>query len=129
MGLNGYPKVTLRPTNLQLIQAIATRAEAAIQGTGRVAGTAKHRFAERMLKHYQGMHGQRGLVTEGSWLGRKEVDYGTRGSVRLDVWDSRNNIAYDYKFTQNPPALSAARIRQIMNQGPNGLRRVVEVNP
>ena len=67
-------------TNGQLVQDIGTRADAwaarkGLTGTPQQLGTAKHGYAQRLLNRYQGMYGDRGLVTETSWLNRNPVTY------------------------------------------------------
>lgn len=115
-------------SNADLIQEVATRAENAVGGTGRFAGTAKHAYADELLTRYQNIYGDRGLVTESTWLNGAARPYGTAGAVRIDVLDTTTNLAYDYKFTIRPPGLSQARIQQIMTHGSN-LSGVMEVNP
>jgi hypothetical protein len=79
-------------TNAQLVQKAATKAEAAIGGTGKVAGTAKHEYATELLERYQSIYGDRGL--------RFKVPFnngpGNRGF--LDILDHTNGIIYDWKF-------------------------------
>jgi RHS repeat-associated protein len=133
-GLRGCPlptaakSVPLR-SNADLVQEAATRAENAIGGTGRFAGTDKHTYAKRLLDKYQGIYGDRGLRTETTWLNHNQVSYGTKGAPRIDVHDVNANWAYDYKFTLNPPALKPAQTQRILNHGPRGLGGVTEVNP
>ena len=116
-------------SNADLVQEAATRAERAIGGAGRFAGTDKHAYAKRLLDKYQGIYGDRGLRTETTWLRGRRETYGTAGSIRIDVLDVKANWAFDYKFTTRPPALAPAQINRIMTHGPPGLRGVTEVNP
>ncbi|MDT8717968.1 peptidoglycan-binding protein [Clostridium sp. 19966] len=117
-------------SNEQLVQEIATRANNKIGGTGSVAGTLKHSYAKELLDRYQSIFGYRGLETETSWLRRNSAKYGTKGSARIDVLDTINNTAYDYKFTINPGrGLSQSQINKIFSNGPNYLQYVKEVNP
>jgi hypothetical protein len=55
------------------------------------------------------------------------------GSVRLDVYDTVNNIVYDYKFVmpENLPGLHQAQINMIIAQGPDLLTpsKIIEINP
>ena len=74
------------------------------------------------------MYGNRGLQTEVSYLNGRVVPYGTKGSVRLDVFDSVNRTVWDYKFALNP-SLTPNRIRQIIANGPPGIRSVIAVGP
>ncbi|WPV66708.1 hypothetical protein [Chitinophaga sp. LS1] len=79
-------------TNADLVQKAATKAEAAIVGTGRFAGTAKHEYATALLERYQNIFGDRGLqfkVPFNNGLGNRGV---------LDVLDNANGIIYDWKF-------------------------------
>ncbi|GAA4419283.1 RHS repeat-associated core domain-containing protein [Nibrella viscosa] len=79
-------------SNAQLVSRSATKAEAAIGGTGRFAGTAKHAYANNLLSRYQRLYGNRGL----------DVNYyfnngvGNRGF--LDVVDHGSRTIFDYKF-------------------------------
>jgi hypothetical protein len=116
------------PTNRQLLDAIAQRAERHVGQPGRVAGIHKHTYAKRLLDRYQGRYGNRGLETEVSFLNNARVPYGTRGSVRLDVLDSGNGIVYDYKFVLNPPGLTQSQVNRITSNVP-GINSVIEINP
>ena len=116
-------------TNAELIQEVATRAEDAVGGTGRFAGTEKHTYAKRLFDKYQGIYGDRGLKTETTWLNGVQYPYGTKGAPRIDVLDVNANWAYDYKFTVTPPGLSPGQTQRIMTHGPAGLQGVLEVNP
>jgi RHS repeat-associated protein len=122
-------------TNGQLVQEIATRAEAwgarqgiPAAGSGPVQGTLKHGYAQRLLDRYQSMYGSRGLQTEVSYLNGQAVPYGTKGSVRLDVYEPSTGSIWDYKFTPNP-TLPASRVQRIINQGPSGINSVDAVGP
>jgi hypothetical protein len=102
------------------LKDIATRAENRIGGTGRVAGTLKHTYATRMIKHYQNMFGQvgGGLESEQSYYLGRIVKWGTRGSVRLDVVEGnlQSPVAvYDFKFGAS--GLSQGRINRILSIG------------
>ncbi|WP_329456285.1 polymorphic toxin-type HINT domain-containing protein [Streptomyces sp. NBC_01497] len=90
------------PSNADLVQAIATRAQARLGGSGAVSGTAKHAYADTLLTRYQGIYGNRGLITEKSYLGGAPVPRGTAGSARPDVFDPAAGVVYDYKFVKNP---------------------------
>ena len=108
-------------TNAQLVEEIATRAKAwgvreGLTGTPREIGTAEHVYAKKVLDRYQRMFGDRGLVTERSFLGGVEVPYGTAGSARLDVFDVNTGAVWDYRFGTTP--MSAAQRLKIMTQGP-----------
>jgi hypothetical protein len=73
------------------------------------------------------MFGDRGLVTESSWLGGNPATYGTKGSVRLDVLDINTKAVWDYKFGVTP--MSAVQRAKIMMQGPVGIPSITEVHP
>jgi hypothetical protein len=79
-------------TNPQLVQKSATLAERAIGGSGGVAGTAKHQYANKLLNRYQKIYGDRGLLPNHSF----NNGVGNRGF--LDVLDNTNGIIYDFKF-------------------------------
>lgn len=130
-SLSGLPIFNFRKplTNEGIIQKAANIAENRIGGTGAVAGTFKHGYAENLIKRYQRRFGDRGLETEKSWLNGGRVEYGTKGSVRFDVQDLTNGTIYDFKFTQNQPALTQRRIDQFFTHGPRSTRTVVEINP
>ncbi len=48
-------------TDTQLLTRVAQKAETAIGGTGRFAGTEKHAYANNLLNRYQSIYGNRGL--------------------------------------------------------------------
>jgi RHS repeat-associated protein len=79
-------------SNADLVQKSATKAEAAIGGTGRFAGTAKHTYATELLKRYQRRYGDRGLRFGVSF------NNGPGNIGRVDVLDRTNSIIYDWKF-------------------------------
>ncbi|MGL4108490.1 polymorphic toxin-type HINT domain-containing protein [Clostridium sp. LP20] len=130
-ALKGSTKAPIsQMTNEELIQEVARRAENKIGGTGRVAGTKKHAYSQKLIDRYQSMFGDRGLRTETTWLGGNAATYGTKGSARIDVLDTINNTAYDYKFTIRPgKGLSKRQTNKIFNNGPSYLQYVKEVNP
>jgi len=76
-------------SNYELVQKAATKAENALGGIGKRAGTAKHAYATELLERYQARFGDRGL--------RFGVDIGKRKGF-LDVIDHANKIIYDFKF-------------------------------
>jgi RHS repeat-associated protein len=122
-------------SNAQLVQQVAIRTEAwgarqgiPAAGSGPVQGTLKHGYAQRLLDRYQSMYGSRGLQTEVSYLNGKAVPYGTRGSVRLDVYEPSTGRVWDYKFTTNP-SLSGSRVQRIINNGPAGINTVDAIGP
>ncbi|WP_159292032.1 hypothetical protein, partial [Tenacibaculum maritimum] len=78
-------------TNVQLVSKVAIKAERAIGGTGRFAGTAKHTYATNLLRRYQSVYGNRGLRTNVYFNGRN-------GRGFLDVLDEASGAIYDWKF-------------------------------
>jgi hypothetical protein len=102
-GLGNNAGRYVNHTDGQFLGEIAARAESKIGGTGAVAGTHKHTYAEELLDRYQSMTGQRqNLVTERSFLNGQQVPRGSAGSARPDVYDPASGAVYDYKFTINP---------------------------
>lgn len=112
-------------TNAQLVDDIGTRAD--LRGarrllaenpaaTAREIGTAKHDYAKRLLRRYQEMFDDRGLLAESTWKNGFERSYGTAGAVRLDVFDPATGAVWDYKFGVTP--MSAAQRAKIMAHGP-----------
>lgn len=92
----------------------------------------KHGEAERIVNTYQESIADRGLMVEQKYLNHSQINYNTRGSVRLDVYDTVANQIYDYKFVVNPGrGLSARQKNKIIRQGPAGLTSydIHEVNP
>mgnify|MGYP000877081357 CR=1 FL=1 len=79
-------------SNAQLVSRAATKAEAAIGGTGRFAGTAKHTYANNLLSRYQSIYGNRGLQFNHYF----NNGVGNRGF--LDVVDHGSRTIFDYKF-------------------------------
>ncbi|MFD8079149.1 RHS repeat-associated core domain-containing protein [Streptomyces sp. NPDC059718] len=122
------PITSTNPSTPDLLQAIATSAQRKVGGSGAVAGTRKHSYAENLLNRYQGVFGNRGLETEVSFLNGVRVPHGTAGSVRVDVLDAANGTVYDYKFVLRPPGLRTGQINRILAHVP-GIRNVLEVNP
>ena len=117
-------------TNSQLVQEIGARADAwgvrqGLTGTPREIGTAKHAYARRLLNRYQSLYGDRGLVTESSWLRGNPVEYGTKGSTRLDVLEPSTGTVWDFKFGFTP--MSAAQRANILTNGP-GVTSIFELH-
>jgi hypothetical protein len=96
-------------------------------GTGHVAGTKKHKYAEKVLTRYQRRYGSRGLEVEEVY----DVNGGskrTKGSIILDVVDEKFKTTYDYKFTtKKTRQISKSRTTKIKEQ--SGMKRIVEVKP
>jgi hypothetical protein len=78
-------------TDMQLVTRAAQKAETAIGGTGRFAGTAKHTYANNLLSRYQGIYGNRGLQFN-------QYFNGPAGRGFLDVVSHKTMTIYDYKF-------------------------------
>jgi hypothetical protein len=93
-------------TNAELVSQAAIRAEGAIGGTGRFAGTTKHTYATTLLKRYQDIYGNRGLVVNKYFNGKF-------GRGFLDVHDVTNGIIYDFKFGQ--PFMKASQFSKYSN--------------
>jgi len=91
-------------TNAQLVQKAATKAEMAIGGSGRFAGTAKHNYATDLLERYQSIYGDRGLDF------RVPFNNGLNNRGFLDVLDNANAIIYDWKFGY--PNMTPAQLNQ-----------------
>jgi RHS repeat-associated protein len=78
-------------TDLQLLTRAAQKAENAIGGTGRFAGTAKHTYANNLLNRYQSIYGNRGLQFN-------QYFNGSAGKGFLDVVNHQTMTIFDYKF-------------------------------
>ena len=108
-------------SNSQLVQSIGKRADAwgtrkGLASTGSREGTFKHGYAEKLLKRYQKMYGDRGLRAEVRYRNGVEWRSGDplKGSIRLDVVQGpldNPTAIWDYKFGN--AHLSASRINQI----------------
>ncbi len=79
-------------SEVQLVTRAAQKAEAAIGGTGRFAGTAKHTYANNLLSRYQSIYGNRGLQFNNYF----NNGVGNRGF--LDVVNHGSKTIYDFKF-------------------------------
>ncbi|MYZ36310.1 MULTISPECIES: hypothetical protein [unclassified Streptomyces] len=117
------------PTDLELVQAIATRAERKIGGTGAVNGTLKHSYAEKLLNRYQGIYGSRGLIPEQSYLGGVPVAKGTKGSARPDVFDPATGIIYDCRFLIRPGRGIGRSQADLNANNVPGATLTIELNP
>ncbi|MCP4591860.1 MAG: hypothetical protein GY842_14080, partial [bacterium] len=109
-------------TSGQLIEDIGTRARTwgqrkGLTGSARTIGAKQHGYAKRLLNRYQRRFGDRGLVTERSFVNGVEVPYGAKGSTRLDVLDLNTGAVWDYKFGTTP--MSAAQRARILTHGPS----------
>jgi RHS repeat-associated protein len=83
-------------TDLQLVTRAAQKAETAIGGSGRFAGTAKHTYANDLLSRYQSIYGSRGL--EFNQYFNNNALYGSGNRGFLDVINRQTMTIYDYKF-------------------------------
>ena len=83
-------------TTGELVESAAIRAERAIGGTGRFAGTAKHTYAINLLKRYESRFGSRGLSYNRYFNNNASFGLGNRGY--LDVIDRQTMTIYDFKF-------------------------------
>ncbi len=79
-------------TELQLVTKAAQKAEAAIGGSGGVAGTLKHTYAKNLLSRYQSIYGDRGLSLGSNYFN------GPAGKGFLDVVNHNTGMIYDFKF-------------------------------
>ncbi|MEL0651638.1 RHS repeat-associated core domain-containing protein [Algibacter sp. TI.3.09] len=84
--------VTTPMSDAQLIARAAEKSQAAIEGTDRFAGTAKHTYANKLLDRYQGLYGDRGFEFNSYF----NNGVGNRGF--LDVINHSTNTIYDFKF-------------------------------
>lgn len=78
---------------ITILKRIGEAAEESIGGTGHVAGTKKHKYAEDLIERYQTLVEDTGLecsVTLKNEQGR--IVY------KLDVYDPESGVIYDYKF-------------------------------
>ncbi len=130
-------------TNAQLVDNIATKAErwggrskqqkAFADSSPQTVGTKKHGYADKLLKRYQKIYGDRGLTPEQRYFGGDVWESGMplKGSIKLDVVEGplRSPTAvYDYKFGK--AGLTPQRINQIRN-GANLSPKtpIIEVRP
>jgi RHS repeat-associated protein len=78
-------------SDLRLVTRAAQKAETAIGGIGRFAGSAKHTYANNLLSRYQSIYGNRGLQFN-------QYFNGPAGRGFLDVVNHQTMTIYDYKF-------------------------------
>ena len=90
MALRGAAKGGM--TELNLVTKAAQKAEAAIGGSGGVAGTLKHTYAKNLLSRYQSIYGDRGLNLGSNYFN------GPAGKGFLDVVNHNTRMIYDFKF-------------------------------
>ena len=107
LGLRCNPVSKL--SDRDFVQRIAEKAERwgirkgyGPTGSGHVQGSAKHAYAEKLMKRYQSITGQRKhLEIEQSYLNGRQVQRGTSGSARPDVYNPQTGEVFDYKFTRD----------------------------
>jgi hypothetical protein len=83
-------------SELQLVTKAAQKAEAAIGGSGGVAGTLKHTYAKNLLSRYQSMYG--GNLSLGSNYFNNNALLGAGNRGFLDVVNHSTKTIYDFKF-------------------------------
>jgi hypothetical protein len=82
---------------LQLVTKAAQKAEAAIGGSGGVAGTLKHPYAKNLLSRYQSIYEDRGLSLGSNYFNNNAL-YGPGNRGFLDVVNHNTKMIYDFKF-------------------------------
>lgn len=92
ISVDAAPAAKQPLTNDELVQKAAEKADNAIEGSGRFAGTAKHEYANDLLDRYQDVYGDRGFKLKPS------INHQEYGRSILDVLDTKNKIIYDFKF-------------------------------
>ena len=115
-------------TTLQQLQGAASRAAQNVgEGSGPVYGTALH----SAFKTEIGALGKSDLFTEQSYLNGRPVDYGTPGSIRIDLGEGTvNSPTSVYDLKTGRAVLTPARIQQIQLHLPSGSTvPVYEVRP
>ncbi len=100
---------------------------------GARSGSIKHSIARQFINRFQRMFGSRKIEMEQSFIGRKGVNYGTRGSVRHDTLTSDplnpgGFVSRDFKFGPSPK-LSSTRETTLKNNAPRGGTRVEMITP
>ena len=96
------------------LQSCADAANAAVSGSGPVAGTHKHtEFASNVNDL-----GNSSLRTEVSYLNGEEVPYGTKGSIRFDViqYNGGGNPIRAWDFKTGIARLTESRIRTMQSK-------------
>ena len=122
----GINQLLSQRSTAQILQRLANEADAAVPGTGPVAGTLKHSAFKSLVDDL----GRNDLHTEVTYLNGRVVTYGTRGAVRLDVVEGQLSMptaVYDLKT--GSASLSASRIRQIQGHLPSASIPIHEIRP
>ena len=81
---------------MQLVTKAAQKAEAAIGGTGNVAGTLKHTYAKNLLSRYQIRFGGDLSLSSNYFNNNALLGAGNKGF--LDVVNHTTKTIYDFKF-------------------------------
>lgn len=106
----------------KFVQRLADKADRKYPGRGPRVGQLKHKWAERLLKRYQEMTGEKPhLHGEKRFYGGKKWREGqdpVKGSKIVDVWDNLVRRALDYKFggARVTPAARASYARVLPKQ-------------
>lgn len=79
-------------TDLQLVTRAGEIAERSVGGTGRLAGTAKHKYATDLLKRYEDIFGSRGFEYG------KQFNFGPGDRGVFDVFKRSSTTIFDWKF-------------------------------
>ena len=112
-ALKNADEVIQRTRNTQnILQRFADEVNQAISGKGSVVGTKKH----SLFKQKVDALGNPNLATEKTFLNGKEVRYGTKGGVRVDVIEyNPNGTVTVYDLKTGNATLTQSRITQIQN--------------
>jgi hypothetical protein len=116
-GIGGEAAPVLS-TQQELTAAAQRAANTVGPGSGPAYGTRVHTaFGQEVHALRRG-----DLRTEVSYLAQREVSYGTRGSVRLDVaqYDKTGQLTAAWDLKTGSASLTVDRITAIQNQLPRG---------
>ncbi|MEI7006076.1 hypothetical protein WCT55_23305, partial [Pectobacterium parmentieri] len=113
-------KTAAELTDEEFVQRVGEKAERwgvnnghGSAGSGHVQGSKKHTYADKLMRRYQKMTGQKThLETETSYSGGHQVSRGTLGSARPDVYNPQTGEVFDYKFTRNSTSPISQRQQQ-----------------
>jgi RHS repeat-associated protein len=117
-GVEPYELGAESQTTVQQLQGAANRAAANVgSGSGSVYGTYVHSAFSDEIEALNNPN----LFSEQSYLNGEAVDYGTSGSVRIDVGEGTvENPTAAYDLKTGSAKLTPARIRQIQSHLPGG---------
>jgi len=110
------------------LQALATEAKANVAATGlkegqRGFGTAAHTEFQQLVESAE----MKGVKTEASYLAKKTVSYGTKGSSRADVVVTRNGkVIHVFDLKTGKAVLSDAQVTKYVRNVP-GLKSAKQV--